>query len=1023
MRRAQVVLWLSWRRLTRRGGTIALAAAGIAAGTAVVVGVLGGTTVAQDRAVAQAIDRIPDASRSVRAVWFGVPGQAEETQPQLDARVRRALAPVGLGRPVSLVLFRESTLAGRFVGLGGVDGLAPFVDLTGGRLPRRCTAARCEVLRLRGRGAIPSVPGLRLVEVGTATLRSRELFGDFLAPTDNALGRAQVSPSIAQAVQYHRPPPPPLLLAEGVEALAAAPVLASAYRSYAWVAALREGRPRLWQIDGVASATARARSELQSRSTAFDVIGPVAELRAAQDSSRAAGRRLLLVGGESAALLFAFAVLAALGLRRDLEASRRRLEWAGARRWQLALAALAETAAVAVAGAVAGYAAGVAASALAAARAGAPVGAVLSHSVLAPGGMALAATVAAVASVVLFATVSVRPVRVRRASLSPVDAAAAAAIAFVLLSVARGTADEAALARDGGSAAGLLLLPGLFTFGAAVLFARLLRPVLRLLAHVSRGRGSATRLAALSLAREPGRAVVAAAFLVVSFGLALFAEGYRSTLDRGEADQAAFAVPLDYTVREDLGRLIPVLDAAPVERFRALAPGADVQPVLRLTGGVGRLEGATGITLLGLDPAAIPRLHGWREGLSTVSRDELARRIEAPGALSGIRLLRGDGGLRFLAGSTAAVRIDAIVRRPDGRFQRLELGAAPTGGTAMLEAPLPADARGGLLVQIVLRPATRLVDRGADAGKASSGTLRLGPPPVARNWDGWIGTGGAKPRPDGDGLVVDYTLTDQAETVLRPRQPSDDGPPPVLATPRLAAAAGPGGVLPLAVGGERIAVRVAAVVTRFPGLGGQGVVGDGDALAAALDTQRPGAGQANELWLGLHGESARASVEAALARPPYSLLRVESRRALEAEASRDPIGHGTLLTLVAAALVALLLALAGLVLTVLSDLRDERGAFFDLESQGAGPALLRRIVRLRALAVALFGIAAGGLTGLVLGALVTDLVSVTARATAAEPPLRLHFDPVVVASALLAYTAASFALVGLATQRAFGGRA
>lgn len=44
MRSAFTVLWLSWRRLARRGGTVALAGAGIAAGTAVVFGVLGGST-------------------------------------------------------------------------------------------------------------------------------------------------------------------------------------------------------------------------------------------------------------------------------------------------------------------------------------------------------------------------------------------------------------------------------------------------------------------------------------------------------------------------------------------------------------------------------------------------------------------------------------------------------------------------------------------------------------------------------------------------------------------------------------------------------------------------------------------------------------------------------------------------------------------------------------------------------------------------------------------------------------------
>ena len=52
-------------------------------------------------------------------------------------------------------------------------------------------------------------------------------------------------------------------------------------------------------------------------SIGFSVQAPVEELRATEKSATLAGRRLLLVGGEAAALLFAFAVLAARSMRRD----------------------------------------------------------------------------------------------------------------------------------------------------------------------------------------------------------------------------------------------------------------------------------------------------------------------------------------------------------------------------------------------------------------------------------------------------------------------------------------------------------------------------------------------------------------------------------------------------------------------------------------------------------------------------------------------------------------------------------
>ena len=82
---------------------------------------------------------------------------------------------------------------------------------------------------------------------------------------------------------------------------------------------------------------------------------------------------------------------------------------------------------------------------------------------------------------------------------------------------------------------------------------------------------------------------------------------------------------------------------------------------------------------------------------------------------------------------------------------------------------------------------------------------------------------------------------------------------------------------------------------------------------------------------------------------------------------------------------ALLLAALGLALTVLSDLRDDRGDLYDLESQGAEPRLLRRIVRVRALVVGLAGVIAGAAAGALLALLVTRVVSVTARATHLRP--------------------------------------
>ena len=337
----------------------------------------------------------------------------------------------------------------------------------------------------------------------------------------------------------------------------------------------------------------------------------------------------------------------------------------------------------------------------------------------------------------------------------------------------------------------------------------------------------------------------------------------------------------------------------------------------------------------------------------------------------------------------------------------------------MLRAEVPPAARGGRLLAIDLVPATRLQERGADAGTAQLVRVTL----QGEGLEGWLGDGGAgTSRAEGGGLRVEARLTPQRVARVRAPQPTDGSRPRVIATPLLAAAAGASGLLPLQIGGTELAVEVVGTVPRVPGARGEALAGDVGELVTALTAARPGAARVNEVWLSVPDDARAPEVASALEQPPFRPLATVSRRALETDSSRDPLAHGTLLALLAAALVALALAVAGLALAVLADLRDERGELLDLEAEGASPALLRRVVRLRALVVAVFGIAGGAVTGVALASLVTDVVAVTARARAPEPPLVLTLDPLVVAAAGLGYAALAGLLVVAATRRSFSGR-
>jgi hypothetical protein len=1009
VRAAGYVAWLAWRRLTRRGSGALLTVLGLAVAAAVLAGVLAGVTIAADRATAQAVERIPAAGRSVRAVWFGIPAGENEGVARLDADVREALGDLRGPGPTRLVLFRESTVAGRFVGIAGVDGLREHVVLRSGRLPRSCTAERCEVLRLRGRGRLPDAPGLRLVEVGSATLVSQQLVGDFLAPTDQATADATIAPALRESGRYHRPPPPPLVVAEGVAALSASPQLGRTYRSYAWVWPLGPENPRLWEVDALVGEVERARAELSGISSAFSVDAPDEELRTAERRSTVAGRRVLLVGGEVAVLLLAFALLAARGMRRDLAATRTRLTWNGARRWQLALLTAVESALVAAGGVALGWVVGSAAGGIAAAAAGAPVGDVLRESVLSSTGLLLAVGAALATGGLVAIAASLRGRSGSRLGLPELVAAGALLVLGVAL--LGGAVDDEQLARTESSALLVLLLPGVVAIVAAIVVARFFPFLARAVAE--RASGVTTRLATLGLARSPGAAVVTVAFLTISFGLALLAESYRSTLQRGEREQAAFAVPLDVVVREDPGTLVRVFDAAPLERFRELA-GANgaAFPVLRVGGSAGRAEQVTGVTVLGLDEDAIVRLGVWRpEWSEGRSRGEIASAVDPGGEVSLGGVPVADG-LELRVGPTLVTFV-ATVETPDGSFQRIELeGTSPQRATTLtVRAP-----RGSTLVSLDVVPPPRLIEGGADAGIGFGGVVRLGGPLGTRLRE-WAGVDGATVTPVDKGVDVRFLLSRARTTRLRAPQATDVTPPSVLVTRRLAeVAGGAGGLLPLQVGGAVVPVRVAGVLERFPTASGDLVVGDREALRTAINAAAPGAARENEAWLAL------ASPETALAmfeRPPTRALEITSRSALEAEARRDPLARGTLLALGAAALLALVLAALGLALSVRADLRDDRGELLDLEAQGAAPGLLRRVVRGRALAIALVGLVAGILTGLVLLGLVTRVVSVTARAGFAEPPLAATVNVGVVVAGVVAFAVLALVLVGASTRSAF----
>jgi hypothetical protein len=349
------------------------------------------------------------------------------------------------------------------------------------------------------------------------------------------------------------------------------------------------------------------------------------------------------------------------------------------------------------------------------------------------------------------------------------------------------------------------------------------------------------------------------------------------------------------------------------------------------------------------------------------------------------------------------VRIRAAIETPDAGFRYVELPGRVPGGRLL-----------GFSFDLTGRGLERQAISGEGAHPLGTLTLelrrpRIGGAPLEVDFRAWRATGGVSATAAAGKARLRFLATSDLQPGFRLRQPMDGKAVPVIVSPAIAAAAGQDRLLPLQIQGTPVRARVVATATRFPSVDGDFVVADRQSFATSMNADHPGTAVTSEIWLGAEPAAG----------PPFDVLRVTTRRAVEDRLAGDPLARGSLLALVVAALAGIGLALAGLLLVVIADLRDERGELFDLEAQGATPATLRRHVQLRALLLVVIGLAGGIATGAVLSALVVSLVEVTANATEPQPPLVLSVDWSVLGLGLLAYLAAAAALVAACAWSAF----
>jgi hypothetical protein len=951
-------------RARRRPGRWLLIVAGIALATAFAGAVVAEATIAADQGARSTLAGLAPLDRTVRISWGGL------LTPSVGRTARTLLRDFGLGAQTEVVLLNPVRLEGTLVRPAAIVPLDRWVadsmpqSAATRTQPGSCLPRGCPMLLAGGTlaRATLSAAGVRVPIVGRSRLGSAVPLG--------------FTPGFG--------PQPPVLLtgdAAGLERLGG---LSGVYRSHSWLAPLRTGELHSWQLASTERRLQRAQAALLAADSEFSLTAPFAGLDAARAQADAAPQRLLLAGGGALAALVLFVVLAAGGLRRDQRAELERLQTAGARLGQCVVFVVGEATLLCGFAILLGAAIAIGMAAILAGAAGEPLGGVLAHSLIRPaaGGALACGWICATALIAILMLAS----GPRFADLAAVAAAAALALG---LSRASGSGDPLPV-----------LLAPLCCLAAGVLVFRIAAVVLQGGERLARRGPVLGRLALVGLARSPAAPSLAIAFIAVSTGLGGFALAYRATLLRGTADQAADRVPLDAIVAPSADFVRP-LDVASLARWRSIADGSTL-PVRRTEASF--VSGASTLTVpaLGVPASALSQLRGLRASDEPAPAGILAQRLSPPGPkrAPGPRLPAAARSLSLRASTPGiALAVSALLRSRSGAIRQVRLGDG-AASSRTLRAPLPPG-RWELEALELDEPTGLEATNGhqnaenpaASTRFATNVTLgdvqalgRSGRVVVRVRLGSWRAVGAASAVGHrGRTAVIRFAETG-APGVLRPLQPTDLRPVPVLVDAQPAAAAERGGRLELGVDGVPVTAQVVGVLKRFPTLPADAagfVVADEPTLAGALDAQLPGQGRADELWL---SSPHVAHLRAELGTKPFSQLSYTLRADVEHQLRSAPIARGVLGTLIAAAGLSGALAVLGLLVSLLGAARDER-VERDLVAQGVGPRGLRRELRLRLLVAGALGV----LVGLAVAALLTRLAVASVRAAGIvavpRPPL------------------------------------
>jgi hypothetical protein len=986
------------RLALRRVRTRPLAAVSTVVALVIAAGLVGWTglavAVAQERSARLQLSELAPQSRALRVVYYTVAGQPDSHARQVASAVRRfsdlsqSVHQVTVWHPVTPADERGTSFV-------VPNNLQAETTVFAGRLPRgSCGPARCEALAISGKlqpGQTVHAGSVRVSIVGVGSVSAAVL------PTNDKLGMrqlvvARLGSSLMRLARVN----------SGSTSVTTAPLDPSKLHA----AKLGETISRLR-----AAVVSLNRSDSQGL---VQATAPTSVLASIRQRGTVARNRLLLISGQAAALVIAFAAFVASTRRRDIRLLEQQLIDLGANRFQAWLTGALE---VILPGLLAF--AGVFGGLVIVAAARAPTGIGRASFVATALSLPTVLTVVGVVIVAvgLLAFTGSRQVG-RRFGLGPLEAGAVVGLGLIVWQ-ATSTNDLSANSLAGSSHSPvLLLLPALTFFVSAVFLVRVLPLLVRLAERYSRRSRVSVRLAFLGAARQPGQVAIATTFLAIAVGTAAFALDYRATLERQAGDQANFAAGALWRVVEarpaqPVGTKAGVSaqpvsgasDVEPLTRYSAISSETPTPvlrlPVQQLNVSAGFNQSGTPMTLLALPANELVDVRGWRSNFtSAIPRESLARELAPkPVVYGGPKLDARSTELRVWARTVAPYATTVVFwfLLPDKETRAVSLPIISPSKWALLRYSLPRELRGSELIGIDLGPQSQFFPP-----YGFRGTVWLGPVQQSdgHSWSdvgslsGWKTVTDSFNRRGAINVVqlhgapvraaVRYERHGTALSLLR-RQVLPTSGIPVLASPKVAASAIDGQATIIYDGSAPIPIKIVGVAKLFPTISdSRFIIADYNTAYTALNVIFPGVAPPSEAWF--FGPQ-KPSFAAAVAKRPFRLTRVVSAKQNEQVLLSDPLASGTRSLLLATAVISAILALLGLLVAIRASLRDESPVLAEYEALGIPPNVLARSTTLRLALVSLIGVAAGAVGGFLAARLVGALVAVTGSGTKPVPPI------------------------------------